>query len=120
MSVQTKITQTEEAKKVMMDMLKTYLEEGPTEDEIEGSKLNISGGFPMNVAGNSNISNYVDVIGFFGLPLDYLDRFTGEIDGITQAEAKDAMQRRINTDAMLTVVVGGEPKDTEKKDGKSE
>ena len=119
MSLQTKVAQVEDAKKVMMDMLTTYLKEGPTKEEIEGSKLNISGGFPMNVAGNSNIGNYVDVIGFFGLPLDYLDRFTGEVEAVTQEQAKDAMQRRINPEAMLTIVVGGESKETEKKDGAS-
>ncbi|RVU85662.1 insulinase family protein [Leucothrix sargassi] len=120
MSLQTKIEQIDEAKRVMTDLLKTYLKDGPTEEEIEGSKLNISGGFPMNIAGNSNISNYVDVIGFFGLPLDYLDRFTGEIDSITRDQAKEAMQRRVNPDAMLTVIVGGDPEASEMKDGKSE
>ncbi|WP_245923243.1 M16 family metallopeptidase [Leucothrix arctica] len=119
MSLQTKIAQVDEAKKVMTDMLATYLKEGPTKEEIEGSKLNISGGFPMNIAGNSNIGNYVDVIGFFGLPLDYLERFTDEIDSITQEQAKEAMQRRVNPDAMLTIVVGGESKEDEKKDGAS-
>ena len=119
MSLQTKISQVDEGTKVMTDMLTTYLKEGPTKDEIESSKLNISGGFPMNIAGNSNIGNYVDVIGFFDLPLDYLDRFTDEIDSITQEEAKDAMQRRVNPNAMLTIVVGGESKE-EMKNGKSE
>ena len=107
MGLQTKVEQVEEARKVLADLLKTYLKEGATADEIEESKLNITGGFPMNIAGNSNIGNYADVIGFFGLPLNYLDLFTDRINAITPQDAAEAMRRRINPEAMLTIIVGG-------------
>jgi len=122
MGLQTKVAQIDEAKTALNDMLKTYLKEGAAAAEIEESKLNITGGFPMNIAGNSNIGNYADVIGFFNLPLDYLDQFTDKVNAVTVEEAADAMRRRINPDAMLTIIVGGEAKKngSEKIDGKTE
>ena len=120
MGLQTKVAQIDEAKEALNGMLKTYLKEGATAEEIEGSKLNITGGFPMNIAGNSNIGNYADVIGFFGLPLDYLDQFTDKVNAVSKDDAADAMRRRINPDAMLTVIVGGEETKAKDVDGKTE
>lgn len=119
MGLQTKVEQIDQAKKVLNEMLTTYLKDGATAEEIEESKLNITGGFPMNIAGNSNIGNYADVIGFFDLPLNYLDQFTDKVNAVTTEQAADAMRRRINPDALLTIIVGGEAdnKDAEKTDG---
>lgn len=111
MGLQTKVAQIDEAKQALDDLLNQYLETGPTEEEIEEAKLNITGGFPMNIAGNSNIANYVDMIGFYGLPLNYLDKFTDEINQLTRDEVADALKRRIDPKAMLTVIVGGEKTD---------
>ncbi|PWQ99449.1 M16 family metallopeptidase [Leucothrix pacifica] len=110
MGMQTKLDQIDEGKEALAELLNTYLKDGATEAEIEESKLNITGGFPMGVAGNSNIGNYAEMIGFYGMPLNYLDTFTDRINAVTLDEAKEAMQRRIKPDAMLTVVVGGEAK----------
>jgi zinc protease len=51
------------------------------------------------------------MIGFYGLPLNYLDKFTDEINQLTRDEVADALKRRINPKAMLTVIVGGEKVD---------
>ena len=111
MGLQTKVAQIDEAKQVLGDLLSDYVKEGPTEEEIADAKLNITGGFPMNIAGNSSIAGYVDMIGFYGLPLDYLDKFTGEINNLTRDDVADAFKRRVNPNAMLTVIVGGEKAD---------
>ena len=118
MGMQTKLDQIEEGKQALSELLNTYLKEGATAAEIEESKLNITGGFPMNVAGNSSIGNYVEMIGFYGMPLSYLDQFTNQVNAVTQEQAKEAMQRRIKPEAMLTVVVGGEAKTEAEIDGK--
>lgn len=110
MGMQTKLNQIDEGKQALSELLNTYLKDGATTAEIEESKLNITGGFPMNVAGNSNIGNYVEMIGFYGMPLDYLDQFTNQVNAVTPEQAKEAMQRRIKPEAMLTVIVGGEAK----------
>lgn len=115
MGMQTKLDQIDEGKQALSDLLVTYLEEGASAEEFEESKLNITGGYPMSVAGNSNIGNYVEMIGFYNMPLEYMDRYTSEINAVTLEQAKEAMQRRINPAAMLTIVVGGKAEeDTDK------
>ncbi|PID47080.1 MAG: peptidase M16 [Proteobacteria bacterium] len=119
MGMQTKLDQIDEGKQALCELLDNYLKDGATAQEIEESKLNITGGFPMSIAGNSNIGNYVEMIGFYGMPLDYLERFTHNINAVTQAQAREAMQRRIKPDAMLTVIVGGEAKNDPQNDAEA-
>ena len=108
LGLQTKIAQTDEAVNVATDLVKTFQQEGPTEEEIIAAKKDITGSFPLGVASNSSIVGYLGMIGFYGLPLDYLDTFTGKINKITRDDVVDAFKRRIQPDKMLTVIVGGE------------
>jgi zinc protease len=107
LSLQTKLSQTEEAVSVARDVVKSFRENGPTDEELIGAKKDVNGGFPLNVASNADIVEYIAMIGFYDLPLDYLDAFTGKIDAITKEQIKDAFQRRVHPDKMLTVIVGG-------------
>jgi len=104
---QTRNTQRDEALKVLRDTLQTYIEEGPTAEELKASKSNITGGFPLRVANNSKIVEYLAVIGFYDLPLDYLSTFNSNIEAVTAEQIRDAYKRRINVDDMITITVGG-------------
>jgi zinc protease len=48
------------------------------------------------------------MIGFYGLPLDYLDRFNDRISAVTAEGIRDAFQRRIDPARFATVIVGPE------------
>ncbi len=107
LGLQTKLSQTDEAIKVARNELAKFQKDGPTEEEITASKLNITGGFPLRTASNSDIIGYLAMIGFYGLPLDYLDTFTDTVNKITRDEIKDAYKRRLDPKKMLTIIVGG-------------
>lgn len=106
---QTRNDQRDEALSVLRETLQTFIETGPSEQELDAAKNNIVSGFPMRVASNSKISEYLSVIGFYDLPLDYLQRFTGEVAAVTVEQIKDAYRRRVQPQKMVTVIVGGEP-----------
>lgn len=110
LGLQTKLAQTDEAIKVAMEELNKFKKYGPTIEEITASKTNIVGGFPLRTASNDDIIGYIAMIGFYDLPLDYLDTFTDTIDKIKRDEVLDAYKRRLNTDKLLTIIVGGEAK----------
>ena len=55
---------------------------------------------------NRKIIGYLSVIGFYDLPLTYLDDFTRNIDRVTVAQIRDAFARHVNPQAMATVIVG--------------
>jgi zinc protease len=109
-SLQTKKEQTDEALKVVRDVLGKFQKEGPTDTELEAAKKDITGGFPLRTASNSEIVEYVGIIGFYQLPLDYLDTFTSKINVLTREQIADAFTRRVQPDKMVTVIVGGDEK----------
>ena len=108
MGLQTKNSQADEALALLNKVLKDYVENGPTEDELKRSKQNITGGFALRVDSNKKIIEYIAMIGFYGLPLDYLDTFNDRVDAVTVAKIKEAFKRRIHPDKLVTVMVGGE------------
>jgi len=108
MGLQTKNGQAEDALQVLMQTLKTFIEEGPTQEELESSKKNISGGFALRLDSNKDITEYVAMIGFYNLPLDYLSTFNNNVEKVTVTDIKDAFKRRVHPDEMVIVMVGGE------------
>ncbi len=117
--LQTKLSQTDQAISVARKELDKFLKNGPSEEEIKASKLNITGGFPLRTASNDDIIGYIAMIGFYGLPLNYLDTFTDTINAITREQIMDAYKRRIHPDKMLTIIVGGKAKnDNDHKNNK--
>ncbi|GAB4301687.1 MAG: pitrilysin family protein [Thiohalomonadaceae bacterium] len=106
LGVQTKNESATEALEVMRATLERYRSEGPTAAELLAAKKNITGGFPLNIDSNSDIAGYLAMIAFYGLPLDYLDRFIGEVNAVTAAQIRDAFQRRVDPARLVTVTVG--------------
>jgi zinc protease len=115
--LQTKKEQSEQALNVVRDVLNKFEKDGVTPTELDASKKDVTGGFPLRTANNSQIASYVGVIGFYELPLDYLDTFTNKINAVTPAQIADAFQRRVQPEKMVTVIVGGE--DIQPKDSKA-
>jgi len=109
--LQTKLSQTDEAIKVAREVLEKFQKEGPSEDDLKASKLNITGGFPLRTASNDDIIGYIAMIGYYDLPLDYLDTFTDTVNKVTRDQVINAFKRRIHLDKLLTVIVGGKAKD---------
>jgi zinc protease len=88
--------------------LADFVAQGPTARELDLAKKNIIGGFPLRIDSNRKIHEYLSVIGFYHLPLSYLEDFAANVERVTVAGIRDAFQRRIDPDRMVTVVVGPE------------
>jgi len=108
--LQTRLSQADDAVKVTRDTVKKYMETGPGAEELNLSRKNITGGFPLRIASNSDIVEYLAVIGFYNLPLDYLDNFNDNINAVTAEQIKSAYQRHVHPEKMITVIVGGPEK----------
>jgi zinc protease len=108
--LQTKREQTDQALALVRQTLKKFIQDGPTAKELQAAKDNIIGGFPLRIDSNGKILDYLAVIGFYQLPLTYLDDFNKQIDKVTTAQIKDAFKRRIDPDKMVTVIVGDDGK----------
>ena len=105
--LQTKTDQADAALKLVHETLDNFIQNGITEAELKAAKQNIIGGFPLRLDSNGKILDYLAVIGFYKLPLTYLDDFSEKVNQVSVAQIKDAFSRRIKTDKLVTVIVGG-------------
>ena len=111
--LQTKKEQVEEALRVVRDTLQSFIRQGVTEKELLAAKQNIIYGFPLRIDSNGKILGYLSLIGFYNLPLTYLDDFPQQIERVTVSDINDAFRRRIDPAAMATVIVGAPEKNQE-------
>ena len=105
-SLQTRNDQTAQALQVLNQTLADFITKGPTEAELVAAKKNITGGFAMRFDTNKELAGYVAMIGFYDMPLDYLDTFQQKVDQVTAASITDAFKRRVNTQLLQTITVG--------------
>ena len=104
--LQTKKEQADEALKIVRATLADFLAKGVTDAELKAAKANVIGGFPMRIDSNSKILDYLAVIGFYKLPLNYLDEYNNKVAAVTAAQIKDAFNRRLKPENFVTVIVG--------------
>lgn len=104
--LQTKKEQSADAIELVKQTLAQFLKNGVTEAELKAAKANIIGGFPMRIDSNSKILDYLAVIGFYKLPLTYLDDYNANVAKVTVAQIKEAFNRRLQTEHFVTVIVG--------------
>jgi zinc protease len=107
MVAQTKNEQADEALEVMRETLVRFIEQGPSEDELEAAKQNLIGGFPLRISSNRKIVEYLAMMGFYDYPLDWLDTITGKLAAVDVEQVRDAFSRRIRAPAGIAVIVGG-------------
>ncbi len=110
-SLQTQKSQTDQALAVVRETLSDFIRTGPTEAELIAAKQNLVGGFALRIDSNSKILGNLANIGWYRLPLDYLDRWTDEVERVTASRVREAFARHVNPQQLVTVIVGaGEAK----------
>ena len=104
--LKTRTDVTEQALQVVRQTLTDFMAQGVTEAELTQAKANIIGGFPLRIDTNQKILEYMAMIGFYHLPADYLDMFPQRVAAVTSDQIKQAFERTLQPDKMVTVVVG--------------
>src|SRR5450830_241433 len=107
--LQTKQEQTNEALAIVRQTLAAYLRDGPSAAELKAAKDNLVGGFALRIDNNRKILDNLAVIGYYQLPLNYLDTWTANIGKVSITQIRAAFQRKIALDKLTTVVVGEAP-----------
>ncbi len=108
MGLQTRREATGEALEVTRETLRAFLREGPGEAELAQARSNLVGSFPLRLDSNRKILDHLAMIGFYGLPLDWLDTYTTRVEAVTAEAVASAFRARIRPEAMSTVIVGGQ------------
>lgn len=106
--LQTKRSQASDAVKVTRDVLAGFLKDGPSDEELTAAKANLTGSFPLRLDSNKKLLDNAAVIGFYGLPLDYLDHYQARVQAVTAAEIKAAFARQVRQENLMTVTVAAD------------
>ncbi len=112
--LQTKKESAEQALRLVNQVLAAFLRDGPTADELQAAKDNLIGSFPLRIDNNRKILGNIALIGFYKLPLDYLDTWTEHVAKVSIADVRAAFARKVVQKELSTVVVGAEPEGTGK------
>src|SRR5207249_3136024 len=67
-----------------------FAKHGPTEAELRAAKKSLVGGFPLRIDTNRKVLEQIATIGFYKLPLAWLDEFPVRVEGVTLAQVKSA------------------------------
>lgn len=107
--LQIRPDQAAQAVEVSRAVIARFVADGPTEKELRAARDNLIGGFALRIDSNAKLLANVANIAWYGLPLDYLDTWTQQVDKVTVAEIRAAFARTLQPQRMVTVVVGGKP-----------
>lgn len=107
--LQTRPDQAAQALEVARQVVRAFVEQGPTEAELQAAKDNLIGGFALRIDSNRKLLDNVANIAWNGLSLNYLDRWTEEMARVTSADVRRAFARVLQPDRLVTLVVGGQP-----------
>ncbi len=104
--VQTKAEQTEGTLALIQQLVRNYLEQGPSAEELAMSQKEITGSFPLSTASNADIAGELGNIGFYGLPLTFPEDFMAAIPRLTHQQVRDALQRHLSASDFVVVSAG--------------
>ena len=104
--LETRRDQARAALELARSVVGEFAMHGPTEAELKAAKKSLIGGFPLRIDTNRKMLDQVAVIGFYRLPLAWLDEFPSRVEGVTLAQVKSAFARRIDPEKLSIVVVG--------------
>jgi len=106
LGVQTRSEQVGQAIELAQRELDQFVSNGATADELLASQRNITGGFALRIDSNRKLLQYLTTIGYYDLPLDYLEKFNPRVEGVSVASMREALQGRIDPGKLITVIVG--------------
>jgi zinc protease len=105
-SLQTKKEETTKALTLTKQTLNTFLSHGPTAQEIQAAKDNLTNGFALRIDNNRKILDNIANIGYYQLPLTFLDTWTEQIRKVTAKDIQTAFQKTISENHITTIIVG--------------
>jgi zinc protease len=106
LGLQTRNDQADAALAQARAVLEDFIRRGPTPQELAAAQRSLVGSFPLRIDSNRKILDQAAMIGFYRLPLDWLDKFIPGIKAVTLESVRSAFARRVPPEALTTVIAG--------------
>jgi len=105
-TLQTRADQADRALHVVRQVMQQMSAGSINARGLAAAKANLTGSFAHRMDSNAKRVSLISMIGFYGLPLDYLQRWKQHISAVTLAEVKAAARRYLDPEDWLLVRVG--------------
>ncbi len=104
-ALQTKNESARQAIAETLAVIRHFRQEGAAEEEVEAAKAYLTNSFPLRLISNSDVAGMLPVLEFYGLGLDYPDRYPDIIGSVTLEQVRAAAKQHLHPDQFLQVVV---------------
>ncbi len=111
-ALQTRNQQAEYARKSLKQLLSTFVEQGPTKEELVAAKSYLINHWPLNFTDNASIANQLTQLAFYQYPIDFWENYNKNIQKVTLEQVKQATARHIHPDKLISVIVRAAPAST--------
>jgi zinc protease len=105
-TLQTRADQADKAIAVVKEQLQTMADGHIDADRLNKTKGNLIGGFAQRMDSNRERVGLIAMIGFYHLPLDYLQRWTKQIESVTLADVKRTAEHYLPPEQWNIVQLG--------------
>lgn len=104
--LQTKSATTAEALRRLREEIERIRSQPVSDDELGSAKKYLTGSFPLRFDSDAELVGFFSQVEFYGLGLDYPDRYDGLINAITQDDILRVAKKYLRPDEAIIVVVG--------------
>jgi zinc protease len=106
--MQTRNESATEAIRLAREEIVRMREEQVSEQELNDAKSYLTGSFPLRLDTNRKVANFLALVEFFGLGLDYPERYADLIGRVTREDIGRVAKKFLQPDKLITVVVGNQ------------
>ena len=96
------------AKEAVFDLVRRYLEEGPSEKEVEDARRNIIGKFKVvNGLNSGALAGQLHYVQREGLGVHYMDEFEDRVASVSVDHVKEALRTYLHPERLAVAMAGG-------------
>jgi len=104
-TLQTRNASARRALDEALTLVGTFLEQGVTEEDLARAKAFFIEGFPLTLVSNRHLAELLPALEFYGLGLDYVDRYPRLIEQVTLEKVREVARKYIRPADLIKVVV---------------
>jgi zinc protease len=108
--MQTKNDSAQEAIRVATEEVSRIREKPVSEAELSDAKDFLTGSFPLRFDTNRKVANFLALVEFFELGLDYRDRYPEFIRKVTREDVLRVAKQYLDPEKLITVIVANQKK----------
>lgn len=102
----TRTEQAGEAREVLIETLKDFVKNGPSQQELDDAKTFLTGSFVLNLDSNASIAGFLISMQISDLGRDYFEKRNAMVEAVTREQVQAMAGRLIDPDKLLVVTLG--------------